>query len=102
MHRARYVTEGVYSEPTGMVNLVSESRIDHVFKRGAGLMRGVVTSGDGGGGNNSNGSESETGGDASYREALRIAGRDIIGHPWDPTATEGDALRPEHVPGSPG
>jgi hypothetical protein len=26
----------------------------------------------------------------------------LIGLPWDPTAAEQDALRPEHVPGSPG
>ena len=101
--------EGVYSEPTGMVNLVSQSRIDHVFKRGAGLMRGIVTGGGGNSNNNNNNNnntggdgDGSAGGDANYREALRIAGRDIIGSPWDLSATESDALRPEHVPGSPG
>jgi len=104
-------------EPTGMVNVVSESRIDHVFKQGVALMRGMrsarggktnsdedrekeketsVNDGansrngsmDGSGNSSGSGSGSGSGSDsdASYREALRIAGRDVIGGAPSPYA----------------
>ena len=57
-------------------------------------MRGTVN----GGGDNSDNNDNNNntgGGDNNYREALRIAGRDVVGLPWDlstPT-TDGDLLR---------
>ena len=53
-----------------MVNLVSESRIDHLFKRANGSGEGF-SSGIGGGNKSGNDSDSEAG----YREALRVAGQ---------------------------
>lgn len=78
---------GVYVEPTGFVHLVSESTLDHAF-------RGADEGGDERG--------DERGGlGASYREALRIASRDVVGTPFTSTLTE-DTSRPENVPGSAG
>ena len=91
-----YITEhdvhlrayGVYAEPTGMLALTSESRLDHTFSRRGG------------------GSESESESDSessSYRQALRLAARDVVDAPFDEGSTAHMlGLRPETVPGAPG
>ena len=88
---------GVYVEPTGMVQLVSESTVDHSFKPGAeaGGSDGAADLGDGA----SNLGSSSLG--SSYREALRVAARDVVGLPFTNTLSE-DVMRPENVPGSTG
>ena len=71
-----------------MLALTSESRLDHTFSRRGG------------------GSESESESDSessSYRQALRLAARDVVDAPFDEGSTAHMlGLRPETVPGAPG
>ena len=95
-----YITEhdvhlrayGVYAEPTGMLALTSESRLDHTF------------SGRGGGSESESESESDSDSESSsYRQALRLAARDVVDAPFDEGSTAHMlGLRPETVPGAPG
>ena len=78
--------EGMYVEPTGMVQMIAgNSRVDGTFGNRGG--------GDGG-----------TSFGAGYREALRTAARDVVGVPFITAAGDdaAESSRPENIPGSPG
>ena len=127
--------EGVYVEPTGMLAMLGESRIASAFADANATSAAATAAGDGekDDASSDDASRDDTSRDdasntrfvsarsgpserarGKYREALRVAARDVTGAPFaggslaaSAAARDGfdpdrDGLRPETVPGSPG